>query len=127
VRDLGRGQLRARTRHYRRSADTRHRSRIPYVACKGALPPSEAPARSPLPEPVNTPEGNIGPKVSKEQLKTIRARRRLSSASLREEKVASTGRKKYTSVAKIADAVQFNKDIVVSRTTVDEDLIAMGY
>jgi hypothetical protein len=41
--------------------------------------------------------------------------------------VASTGRKKYTSVAKIADAVQFNKGIVVSRTTVDEDLIAMGY
>jgi hypothetical protein len=80
----------------------------------------------PLREPINTPEGNIGPKVSKEQLKTIRARRRLVR-TFAIEKVASTGRKKYTSVAKIAAALQFNKGIVVGRTTVYEDLLAMGY
>jgi hypothetical protein len=80
----------------------------------------------PLREPINTPEGNIGPKVSKEQLKKIRARRRLVRR-FATEKVASTGRKKYTSIAKIAAASQFNKGIVVSRTTVYEDLFAMGY
>jgi hypothetical protein len=80
----------------------------------------------PLREPINTPERNIGPKVSKEQLKTIRARRR-PVRKFAIEKVASTGRKKYTSVAKIAAALQFNKGIVVSRTTVHEDMLAMGY
>jgi hypothetical protein len=77
-------------------------------------------------EPINTPEGNIGPKVSKEQLKNIRARRRLVRR-FATEKVASTGRKKYPSLAKIAAALKFKKDIVVSRTTVHEDLVALGY
>jgi hypothetical protein len=79
-----------------------------------------------LREPIHTPEGNIGPKVSKEQIKTMRARRRLVR-KFAIEKVASTGRKKHASVAKIAAALRFNKGIVVCRATVHEDLLAMGY
>jgi hypothetical protein len=104
----------------------RHRSRIPYVACRVRYHRQRLQRGPPLREPINTPEGNIGPKVSKEQLKNIRARRRLVRR-FAIEKVASTGRKKYPSLAKIAAALKFENDIVVSRKTVHEDLVALGY